>query len=132
MDQIISWETAKLAKEKGFNIPVSRYYRDEKLIVNLSNQSGDGFTIDGTTDKITYLGSETRISRKVNIIVKPLPAYLTIPYKISIYNNGDLFSEVEGLGNTEAIIESPITNSVQFKVQSTSEFQFTTSVGVVK
>lgn len=104
----------------------------EKLIVDLANQSGDGFNIDGTTDKITYLGSETRISRKVNIIVKPLTAYLTIPYKISIYNNGDLFSEVEGLGNTEAIIESPISNSVQFKVQSTSEFQFTTSVGVVK
>jgi len=104
----------------------------ERLTVNLNTQSGEGFSINGTTDTITYLGSENRISRRVSITVKPETAYLTVPYKISIYNNGDLFSEVEGLGNTQARIESPISNSVQFKVQSTSEFQFTTSVSVVK
>lgn len=104
----------------------------ERLTVNLNTQSGEGFSINGTTDTITYLGSENRISRRVSITVKPETAYLTVPYKISIYNNGDLFSEVEGLGNTQARIESAISNSVQFKVQSTSEFQFTTSVSVVK
>jgi len=100
----------------------------ERLVVNLNNQSGEGFTFNGANDTITYLGSENRISRSIRLIVKPETAYLTVPYKISIYNNGDLFSEVEGLGRTEAIIESIGNNLVQFKIQSTSEFQFFTTI----
>ena len=104
----------------------------EKLIVDLSNQSGEGFTINGSTNTITYLGSQTRISRKVRIIVKPSVSYETIAYKISVYNNGDLFTEIEGLGNTEALIESAGNMSLQIKVQSTSDFQFTTSIACLK
>lgn len=104
----------------------------QKVTVDLSYTDGQGFYFDETTNKITYLGNEYRINRKVNIIVKPLATFETIPYKISIYNNGDLFTEVEGIGNTEAIIEANGSCSVQFKVQSSSQFQFTTSIGVVK
>jgi hypothetical protein len=43
---------------------------------------------DAVTDKITYIANETRISRKCNIIVKPLASFLTVPYKISVFNNG--------------------------------------------
>ncbi len=31
-DQLISFETARLAKEKGFNIPILKYYRTDTLI----------------------------------------------------------------------------------------------------
>jgi hypothetical protein len=44
-----------------------------------------------------------------------------------VFNNGDLFTEVEGVGNTVKFEEGGNV-SVQFKVQSTSAFQFTTSV----
>lgn len=34
-DQIVSFETAQIAKEKGFDIPVPRYYMsNSKLFVN--------------------------------------------------------------------------------------------------
>jgi hypothetical protein len=49
-----------------------------------------------------------------------------------VFNNGDLFTEVEGVGNTEVKFEEGGNVSVQFKVQSTSAFQFTTSISVVK
>jgi len=104
----------------------------EKVLVDLANQSGEGFTFNGTSDTIAYLGSQTRISRRVRIMVKPQPGYETIGFKVSVYNNGDLFTEVEGVGNAEAIIESDGNMSLQFKVQSTSDFQFTTTVTVIK
>jgi hypothetical protein len=37
-----------------------------------------------------------------------------------VFNNGDLFTEVEGVGNTEVKFEEGGNVSVQFKVQSTS------------
>lgn len=41
-EQLISFETAKLAKEKGFNVSVPKYYRsDEKLIVNFEDSEGN-------------------------------------------------------------------------------------------
>jgi hypothetical protein len=41
-DQLISFETAKFAKEKGFNIPVSKYYiSDGSLKVNFEDSNGN-------------------------------------------------------------------------------------------
>lgn len=66
MDQIISWETAKLAKEKGFNIPVSRYYRDEKLIVNFEDSGCNEESYYFDADSLNENWNDGRVVNKDN------------------------------------------------------------------
>jgi hypothetical protein len=91
----------------------------QRLTVDLATHFSEGFVFDAVTDKITYIANETRISRKCNIIVKPA-SFLTVPYIKYLCLIRDLFTEVEGVGNTEVKFEEGGNVSVQFKVQSTS------------
>ena len=87
-DQIISFETAKLAKEKGFNIDTEECYSDETKITSVSY--GD------------YLAPTQSLLQKwlrevYNIIVtsNPITGFGKIEYNYNIYTFSNILSLTE-------------------------------------
>lgn len=62
-EQLISFETAKLAKEKGFNIPSYVYQQDGRYIPTITNIGRD--IIEDARDKYTYAPTQSLLQRWV-------------------------------------------------------------------
>jgi len=105
----------------------------EEEVVQLSDHTQYGFVFEDSTDTITYSGNSGSGIRVLSIKVVPQAGFEGVTYNMKIYNNNILSVEKQGVGTKSFPYTFPRTsNVVQFRIQATEEFQFTTQIRAVR
>ncbi len=103
-------------------------YGDNLQIDIPTDQNQYGFVFSAANDNITWFNAAKNDWRVLMIKVVPEAEFGTVPYKITAYNNGDIYSEVEGFGKGNAAIEASGNNISYFSISSAESFSFTTEL----
>lgn len=102
----------------------------EGVTVDVPTDEGNsGFVFSAANDTITFENSgQDKNFRRLNITVKPNAGFENVPYKIVIFNNGDVYSEVDLVGFGNAMVDVSGSNVVKFEIRASEDFSFFTDL----